>query len=252
LERFSFVFLVAGLFFFALAFVVSGWFPMIPVQDLETRTLGELSQQQPLEFLELREQYPEAFEKAFPGMNDEEAFAAALARGHKAYVAEACWHCHSQQVRPWGNDEARYGPKSFPEEYQNVLNMPPLWGTRRIGPDLIRRGGRQSNDWHVAHFYHPPDVAPLSVMPDYPWFYEEDGLTPNATGLSLITYVQWLGSWIPRVDENINTLGMIERVYPAPEIERPAAEDAYEEEAAEEDIWGEESEGSAEEDFWEE
>jgi len=252
LERFSFVFLVAGLFFFALAFVVSGWFPMIPVQDLETRTLDELSQQQPLEFLELREQYPEAFEKAFPGMSDQEAFAAALKLGHKTYVGEACWHCHSQQIRPWGNDEARYGPKSFPEEYQNALNMPPLWGTRRIGPDLIRRGGRQSNDWHVAHFYHPPDVAPLSVMPDYPWFYEEDGLTPNATGLSIIAYVQWLGSWIPRMDENINTLGMIERSYPAPAIERPTPEGGpagADAEAAEEDVWGEES---GDDEFWDE
>jgi hypothetical protein len=254
LERFSFVFLVAGLFFFALAFVVSGWFPMIPVQDLETRTLDQLSQQQPLEFLELREQYPEAFDKAFPGMSDQEAFAAALTLGHKAYVGEACWHCHSQQIRPWGNDEARYGPKSFPEEYQNVLNMPPLWGTRRIGPDLIRRGGRHSNDWHVAHFYHPPDVAPLSVMPDYPWFYEDDGITPNATGLSIITYVQWLGSWMPRMDENINTLGMIERSYPAPSIERPVPGGPadVEGEAAEEDIWGEESAESGEDDFWDE
>ena len=88
-------------------------------------------------------------------MSDAAAFAEALRVGHKTYVGEACWHCHSQQVRPWGNDEARYGRKSYPEEYHNVLNMPPLWGTRRIGPDLIRRGGRQSNDWHVAHFYHP-------------------------------------------------------------------------------------------------
>jgi hypothetical protein len=131
--------------------------------------------------------------------------------------------------------------------------MPPLWGTRRIGPDLIRRGGRQSNDWHVAHFYHPPDVAPLSVMPDYPWFYEEDGLTPNAAGLSIIAYVQWLGSWIPSMDENINTLGMIERSYPAPAIERALPEGGpADAEAAEEDVWGEESEEFGEDDFWDE
>jgi hypothetical protein len=244
LERFSFIFLVAGLFFFVLAFVVSGWLPMLSVQDLETRTLEQLSEQQPLEFLELREQYPEAFEKAFPGMNDQEAFAAALKLGHKTYVGEACWHCHSQQIRPWGNDEARYGPKSFPEEYQNALNMPPLWGTRRIGPDLIRRGGRQSNDWHVAHFYHPPDVAPLSVMPDYPWFYEEDGLTPNAAGLSIIAYVQWLGSWEPGYVEDVQGLQLIERSYPEPDVQPPRAEpgEGEPEEADEEDdFWGEES-----------
>jgi hypothetical protein len=245
-ERFSFIFLVAGLLFFAFAFVVSAWFPMIPVADLEIRTLEQLASQQPLEFLELQEQYPDAYEAAFGGKNDAEAFAEALTIGHRAYVAEACWHCHSQQVRPWGNDEARYGRKSYPEEYHNRLNMPPLWGTRRIGPDLIRRGGRQSNDWHVAHFYHPPDVNPVSVMPSYPWFYEDDGLTPNKTGLSMIAYVQWLGSWEPGLGQTIYDVGPIESVYPPPAIERPAAPappPGEEPEEEEEDFWGEEEEG---------
>ena len=243
MERFSFVFLVAGLFFFGLAFVVSGWFPMLPVRNLEVRTVEQMSQQPPLEFAELREQYPEAFENAFPDMGDIDAFAEALRRGHKTYVGEGCWHCHSQQIRPWGNDEARYGAKSYPEEYHNELNMPPLWGTRRIGPDLIRRGGRQSNDWHVAHFYHPRDVSPLSVMPDYPWFYEADGLTPNRTGLSVIAYVQWLGSWEPGYVEDVQGLQLIEKGYPEPDVRIPRAEpgEAESEEAEDDDFWGEES-----------
>jgi cytochrome c oxidase cbb3-type subunit 2 len=242
LERFSFVFLVAGLFFFGLAFVVSGWFPMLTVRDLEVRTVEQMAQHPPLEFVELREQYPEAFESAFPGMGDVDAFADALRRGHKSYVGEGCWHCHSQQIRPWGNDEARYGAKSYPEEYHNELNMPPLWGTRRIGPDLIRRGGRQSNDWHVAHFFHPPDVSPLSVMPDYPWFYEDDGLTPNRTGLSVIAYVQWLGSWEPGYVEDVQGLQLIERGYPDPDVRPPRAEpvEGESDETDEDDFWGEE------------
>lgn len=257
MERFSFVFLVAGLFFFALAFVVSGYFPMIPVQDLEVRTVEQMAQIQPLEFLELKEQYPEAYEKAFGGMSDAEAFAEALQVGHKVYIGEACWHCHSQQIRPWGNDEARYGRKSYPEEYHNKLNMPPLWGTRRIGPDLIRRGGKHSNDWHVAHFYHPPDVNPLSVMPSYPWFYEDDGLTPNKKGLSIITYVQWLGSWEPTIRENVYEIPFIEESYPPSDIAVPVSPEAAAEEkkAGEEDVWGEET-GEGEEqqegDFWDE
>jgi len=240
-ERFSFVFLVAGLVCFSFAFVVSGWFPMLPVQDLEVRTVEQLAAQQPLEFSELQEEYPEAFEKAFGGRSDAEAFAEALRIGHKTYIGEACWHCHSQQVRPWGNDEARYGRKSFPEEYHNALNMPPLWGTRRIGPDLIRRGGRQSNDWHVAHFYHPPDVNPVSVMPSYPWFYEDDGLTPNKTGLSIIAYVQWLGSWQDDPAETVYDIEAIERLYPPADLPWPAKPEAEAEEgeASEEDFWGE-------------
>lgn len=244
MERFSFIFLVAGLLFFGLAFAVSGWIPMLPVKDLEVRTVEQLAEIPPLEFVELREQYPEAFEKAFPGMDDRRAFAEALRTGHEVYRGEGCWHCHSQQVRPWGNDEARYGRKSFPEEYHNELNMPPLWGTRRIGPDLIRRGGKQSNDWHVAHFYNPPDVSPVSVMPSYPWFYEDDAVTPNKKGLSIIAYVQWLGSWEPRPDETIYDVPYIEEVYPpagvSPPVnpEKPADEEG-EESGDDEDFWGE-------------
>lgn len=245
MERFSFVFLVAGLLCFSLAFVVSAWFPMMPVQDLEVRTVEQLAQQQPLEFHELKDQYPEAYRAAFGEANEAEAFAQALRLGHKTYVAEGCWHCHSQQVRPWGNDEARYGRKSFPEEYHNELNMPPLWGTRRIGPDLIRRGGRQSNDWHVAHFYNPPDVNPSSPMPSYPWFYEADGLTPNRTGLAIIAYVQWLGSWEPQVNESIYDVGALEREFPMPAgVRWPAKPQAAEPEAepSSEDFWGEDEE----------
>lgn len=218
MERFSFIFLVAGLMFFTVAFVVSGWIPTLSVQDLEVRTVEQLAQQPPVDFIELREQYPDAFKKAFGDVDIEDAFEQALRLGHKTYVAEACWHCHSQQVRPWGNDEARFGAVSYPEEYHNELNMPPLWGTRRIGPDLIRKGGNQSNDWHVAHFYHPPDVNTRSVMPGYPWFYESDGVTPNKTGLSIIAYVQWLGSWQPTRQETIHDLNAIERAYPKPNI----------------------------------
>lgn len=32
-------------------------------------------------------------------------------------------------------------------------------------------------------------------MPEYPWFFEGDPDKPNRRGLSMLTYVQWLGSW---------------------------------------------------------
>ena len=221
MERFSFIFLTAGIAFFALAFVLSGVIPMLPVQGMEVRTVEQLASVPPLEFELLRDDYPEAFADAYGDVPLTEAFEEALRVGHRTYIGEACWHCHSQQVRPWGGDEARYGKKSYPEEYHNELNMPPLWGTRRIGPDLIRRGGRQSNDWHVAHFWNPPDVNPLSVMPAYPWFFEDDGKTPNKKGLSIIAYVQWLGSWEPRLDESLWDLRAIGSAYPTPSLSRP-------------------------------
>lgn len=217
MERFSFVFLVAGLGFFCLAFVVSAWLPWMPFTDLEIETVEQLAAHPPLEFLELEEQYPGAYEKAFGGKTSPEAFAEALVVGRKIYVGEGCWHCHSQQVRPVGNDEARFGRASYPEEYNNDMNYPPIWGTRRVGPDLIREAGRQSNDWHVAHFWNPPDVSPTSVMPRYTWFFEDDGKTPNKRGLSIIAYVQWLGSWHNNQEENIHQIRAIEKAYKKPE-----------------------------------
>jgi len=217
MERFSFVFFTAGIGFFVLAFIVSGWVPMLEVEDMEYKTVSELAQNVPIDFQEMREQYPEAFKKAFGDKSDTEAFEEALRRGHKIYIGEACWHCHSQQVRPWGNDEERFGRVAYPEEYHNELNMPPLWGTRRVGPDLSRSAGRQSNDWHVAHFFNPPDVVPWSVMPAYPWFFEDDEVTPNKDGLSIIAYVQWLGSYHDNTPNDIYHIGQINAKYDVPE-----------------------------------
>lgn len=228
MERFGFVFLVAGLGFFILAFIVSAWLPWLPFTEEDFskgyKTVAQLAKNPPLEFLELREQYPAAFEKAFPNMSDSDAFAQALEVGHKIYIGEACWHCHSQQIRPVGGDEARFGRISYPEEYNNELNYPPLWGTRRIGPDLIRAGGQRSNDWHVAHFWNPPDVSPTSVMPRYPWFFEhndsttkeDESVMPNKKGLSIIAYIQWLGSWQTNPRETLHEINAIERAHAAP------------------------------------
>lgn len=221
MERFGFVFLVAGLGFFTMAFLVHGVVPMMPFFDIQVLSVEQLAQNVPVDFIELRRQYPEPFEKAFGSKSDQEALAEAIVIGRKTYIAEGCWHCHSQQVRPVGGDEARFGRPHYPEEYNNDMNYPPSWGTRRVGPDLLRESGRHSNDWHVAHFWNPPDVVPPSVMPRYPWFYEEDGLTPNKTGLSIIAYVQWLGSWVENTDETVFSIGTIDRGYPAPAVERP-------------------------------
>ena len=234
MERFGFVFLVAGLGFFILAFVVSAWLPWLPFTEEDFskgyKTVAQLAKNPPLEFVELREQYPAPFQKAFGDKSDEEAFAEALVVGRKIYVGEACWHCHSQQVRPVGGDEARFGRISYPEEYNNELNYPPLWGTRRIGPDLIRLGGTRSNDWHVAHFWNPPDVSPTSVMPRYPWFFEEDdpstgedeSLMPNKKGLAIIAYIQWLGSWQANPRETLHDIDAIERQHAAPTYDKPS------------------------------
>jgi hypothetical protein len=83
------------------------------------------------------------------------------------------------------------------EEYDNELQRPVLFGTRRVGPDLSREGGRRGNDWHTVHFWKPRTVSNNSPMPEYPWFFDGGPDKPNRRGLAIITYVQWLGSWLP-------------------------------------------------------
>ena len=110
-------------------------------------------------------------------------------------MGEACWHCHSQFIRPVSNEEPRWGPVSHAWEYQNELQRPVMFGTRRVGPDLSREGGRRSSDWHAVHFYRPRDLSPNSPMPEYPWFFDGKPDQPNERGLAILVYVQWLGSW---------------------------------------------------------
>lgn len=193
-ESRSGVFLVAGLGFFTLAFVVMALVPMTIYFGEPELSVDELARKGIThEFVQLAERFPDRFKKHF-GKVSYDSFTEALRRGHKIYVGEACWHCHSQFVRPVSKEERRWGPRSYAWEYQNELQRPVLFGTRRVGPDLIREAARKSNDWHLAHFYKPTSVVPASVMPEYKWFYDDDGY-PNKDGMSIITYVQWLGSW---------------------------------------------------------
>jgi cytochrome c oxidase cbb3-type subunit II len=182
----------AGLFCFALAGVLSGVLPLAHLSRIEYKSVAEIAPAPSEEFLALAARYPEAFEEHY-GEPDAESFQRALKLGRDVYIAEACWHCHSQFIRPVSNEDVRFGEVSYAEEYMNEMFLPHLLGTRRVGPDLIRESGKHGNDWHVAHFYDPQAVVPSSVMPSYPWFY--DGEVPNERGIAIITYVQWLGSW---------------------------------------------------------
>ncbi|MDR5866628.1 cytochrome-c oxidase, cbb3-type subunit II [Halomonas koreensis] len=90
--------------------------------------------------------------------------------GRDVYRREGCVGCHSQMVRPFRAETERYGHYSVAGESVYEHNF--LWGSKRTGPDLARVGGRYSDDWHRAHLYNPRDVVPESVMPAYPWLFE--------------------------------------------------------------------------------
>ena len=165
-------------------------------KELPEQTVEEVMNDQVMyQFTELSKRYPAAFREAF-GEPTEENCADALRLGRSLYVGEGCWHCHSQFVRPVSNESLRYGAVSETWEYQNELQRPVLFGTRRVGPDLSREGGRHANDWHAVHFFRPKMVVPESPMPEYPWLFDGSPDRPNRRGIALITYVQWLGSWL--------------------------------------------------------
>jgi hypothetical protein len=203
-ETKSGVLLVGGLGFFAFAFVSNAWLPVLMYQKLPQETVAEVVNANLRgQFEDLSRRYPEAFQEHF-GEPTDEACAEALALGRKIYIGEGCWHCHSQFVRPVANESVRWGPVSETWEYQNELQRPVMFGTRRVGPDLSREGGRRANDWHAVHFFQPTMVSKGSPMPTYPWFFDGAPDKPNKRGLAIITYVQWLGSWLDSYPTYVN------------------------------------------------
>ncbi|QDT67940.1 hypothetical protein MalM25_08490 [Planctomycetes bacterium MalM25] len=92
--------------------------------------------------------------------------------GRDLYVSEGCYNCHSQMIRPTVAETKRYGEYSKPGE--SVYNHPFQWGSRRIGPDLAREGGKQSHLWHVLHFRNPDEMTKGSIMPAYPWLMRKE------------------------------------------------------------------------------
>lgn len=234
-ESKSGILLIGGLGFFVLAFLSNALVPALMYRDLPEKTVAEVVNANLIyQFEDLGRRYPKAFDKyvargetppADPAQLAawwNEKCATMLAKGHKVYVGEGCWHCHSQFVRPVSNESRRFGPVSASWEYQNELQRPVLFGTRRVGPDLCREGGRRSNDWHAVHFFQPKMVSHGSPMPNYPWLFDGSPDEPNERGLALITYVQWLGSWL----ESYPYYEQDERPALAQQAEAPSGEPA--------------------------
>jgi cytochrome c oxidase cbb3-type subunit I/II len=89
--------------------------------------------------------------------------------GRDIYVREGCYTCHSQQVRPFRDEVARYG--EYSKAGESVYDRPFQWGSKRTGPDLARQGGKYPDSWHFNHMYEPTSMSNGSVMPPYPWLF---------------------------------------------------------------------------------
>lgn len=113
-----------------------------------------------------------------PGM---EPLTEAEKAGLSVFVAEDCMACHTQQVRSIEMDNMWGSRPSIPADYyynkkrMNVWQQSPsTLGSERTGPDLTNIGLRQpSDEWHLLHLYNPRLVVSASIMPSYPWMFEE-------------------------------------------------------------------------------
>jgi len=95
--------------------------------------------------------------------------------GRDIYVREGCYTCHSQMIRPFRSEVMRYDPNDL--EYSKagefVYDHPFQWGSKRTGPDLHRIGGKYPDSWHFYHMLEPESMSPGSIMPSYPWMFDQ-------------------------------------------------------------------------------
>ncbi|MFN3663448.1 cytochrome-c oxidase, cbb3-type subunit II [Yoonia sp.] len=90
--------------------------------------------------------------------------------GRDVYIREGCYVCHSQMIRPMRDEVERYGHYSLAAE--SMYDHPFQWGSKRIGPDLARVGGKYSDAWHLDHMIDPQSVVPESIMPGYAYLLD--------------------------------------------------------------------------------
>ncbi|MBI3706171.1 MAG: cbb3-type cytochrome c oxidase subunit II [Proteobacteria bacterium] len=142
--------LVAGFFFLSLAAFTQGVLPMMEPQSRTTRVTAVVR----TDLGELKWTHAVATD-----------YTPIERRGRETYIREGCWYCHSQYIRPVTGETRRWGPVTQAGEY--AYDLPHLFSTRRIGPDLSRIGLQYSDEWHLAHFWDPRMIAPDSIMPRF-------------------------------------------------------------------------------------
>ncbi|TAD85168.1 MAG: cytochrome-c oxidase, cbb3-type subunit II, partial [Bacteroidetes bacterium] len=92
--------------------------------------------------------------------------------GRDLYIREGCYTCHSQMIRPFRDEVARYGEYSKAGEF--VYDHPFQWGSKRTGPDLARIGGKYPDSWHYTHMDNPQLLSPGTIMPRYSWLLDQE------------------------------------------------------------------------------
>lgn len=129
-----------------------------------------------------------------PTISSVQPYTALELYGRSIYIREGCYTCHSQMIRPFRDEEARYGEYSKAGEF--VYDHPYQWGSKRTGPDLQRIGGKYPDSWHYNHMLEPNSISAGSIMPAYPWLFN-DKIDKSKT-YSMIKAMKRLG--IPYAD----------------------------------------------------
>jgi cytochrome c oxidase cbb3-type subunit I/II len=145
-------------------------------------------------------------------------------QGRDIYVREGCYTCHSQMIRPFRDEVARYGDYSKAGEF--VYDHPFQWGSKRTGPDLAREGGKYPDSWHYNHMLDPRIMSPGSIMPGYPWLLDDKIDTASTPGK--IRAMQKMGVPYPEGFDKeanaalMNQARLIKHSLKADKIETPA------------------------------
>ena len=173
MERFGASFLVAGVVTFLLGFFLQGVMPIITLRRVPVRSVEEIAARRPAGVRPARRGLPGGVRAQLRQARPAEL---------RARPRTGPRHLHRRgvlalplAVRAAGLER---GPalrpgvagERVPERDEPAAPLRHAAGRSRSDP---RSRARHSNDWQMAHLYDPRSVAPYSVMPAYPWFFDE-------------------------------------------------------------------------------
>ena len=123
-----------------------------------------------------------------------------LTRRHRLHAAAAarprCLSARGLLVLPFAVSCARSparraaGARS-PRSGEFAYDVPHLFGTRRIGPDLTRVGLKYSDEWHFAHFWNPRMLLPDSIMAPYRGLFDTPRSSRSRSSMTGPAIARW-------------------------------------------------------------